>query len=197
MIPVWFQTQRLFWSLKIIVRYQASLFVSKVLFEIHQTFTQLLWRNVYKTHLHIQVNLTYVKTGGHVSDNLSGGTSDQRKNRVGTEFYAWKTRMDRMNVISAIQSVSVYRELLLQSKSSSMLKCLCLGRTPHAQTFVGQKFSQSKNSVWHRYCLNAALCFSLRTRHGGHLPSCSSRGLLLWHSDWLKLIGWLAARNNP
>ena len=30
-------------------------------------------------NLHIQVNFTYVKIEGHVSDNLSGAKSDRRK----------------------------------------------------------------------------------------------------------------------
>ena len=32
-----------------------------------------------KAHLHIQVNFTYIKFGGHVSDNLCGGMSVKRK----------------------------------------------------------------------------------------------------------------------
>ena len=37
------------------------------------------WRSVQKAHVHIQVNLTCVRIGDHVPNNLYGGTSDQRK----------------------------------------------------------------------------------------------------------------------
>ena len=37
------------------------------------------WRCVYKTQQQIQVNFAYVKIGGYVSDNVSGGTTNQRK----------------------------------------------------------------------------------------------------------------------
>ena len=39
----------------------------------------------------------HVKIRGHVSNNLSGGTSDQRKNSISREFSARKTEMDRMD----------------------------------------------------------------------------------------------------
>ena len=51
----------------------------------------------------MQVNFTNVKIGDHVSDNLS---RDQ-KNSVDTEFYECKTEMDRMNVTSVMQSLSL------------------------------------------------------------------------------------------
>ena len=49
------------------------------------------------THI-IQVNFTYVKVGGHVSNDLSGVTSDRRKIAWVQNFLACKTEMDRMNV---------------------------------------------------------------------------------------------------
>ena len=38
------------------------------------------WRSVEKTHLHIYPSQLYIcnKTGGHMSNNLSGGDSNQR-----------------------------------------------------------------------------------------------------------------------
>ena len=49
---------------------------------------------------------------------------------MGTEFSACKTGMDRMNVTSVLQSLCLQRELLLQSRNSSVYQ--------HAQKFVGQ-----------------------------------------------------------
>ena len=66
---------------------------------------------------------------------------------MGTEFSACKTGMDRMNVTSVLQSLCLQRELLLQSRNSSVYQ--------HAQKFVGQTrwvfflgfFLQTKESV--------------------------------------------------
>ena len=59
-----------------------------------------------KSHLHTHVSFTYVRIGGHVSDDLSGGASERRKNCVATEVPACKIEMDRMNVKFIMQSVS-------------------------------------------------------------------------------------------
>ena len=47
---------------------------------------RLVWCSVQKAHLHIQVNFTYVKIEGHVSNDRSGGTSDRRENSVKLEW---------------------------------------------------------------------------------------------------------------
>ena len=57
-------------------------------------------------------------------NNLSGGTSEPEKNRVGTEFSACKSKMDRMNT-PFMQSLS-----LTITKQQFLMKCLCFGCTP-------------------------------------------------------------------
>ena len=47
-------------------------------------------RSVWKAHLHIQVNLTYVKIGDHVSNNLSGRASDREQIALVQNFPALK-----------------------------------------------------------------------------------------------------------
>ena len=57
--------------------------------------TAAVWRSIYKAQLHIQVSFTYVKIGGHVSDNLSGGCKRPGGiYTVDTDFSACETRMD-------------------------------------------------------------------------------------------------------
>ena len=49
---------------------------------------------------------------------------------TGDILSACKTGMDRINVTSVTQSLSLWRKLLLRSKNSSdLLKCFCFGRT--------------------------------------------------------------------
>ena len=59
---------------------------------------------------------------------------------MGTVFSACKTGMDRMNVTSAKQLLSLLCEMLLQSQNSSVLlkEMLVLWLYPDAQRSVGQ-----------------------------------------------------------
>ena len=90
----------------------------------------IVWRSVQKVHLHIQVSLTYVRIGGHVSHNLSWGTSDWRKialtqnfQRVKMEWTEWIWHMSCSLCLCSVV-------LLLQSKNSGvLLKCLYFGST--------------------------------------------------------------------
>ena len=71
-----------------------------------------------------------------MSDNLSGNTSDREKRKkekererekksVGIELSACKMGVNRMNVTSVMQSLSLQCQLLLHSKTSSLFsKCL-------------------------------------------------------------------------
>ena len=52
-----------------------------------------------------------------------------------------------------------------------------------------------KTPVWHRYCLNAALCFSLWEKHGGHCSGFSCRIPIV--TFWLaEAAGSLVTRNT-
>ena len=101
------------------------------------------WCSVYKGHLHIQVNFTYIKIGGHVSNEPSGGTSE-RKKIMWVHFSACKTEWTKW-LTSFMQSLSLLCEKLLQTQNSSvLLKLLYIGcipppPLPPLQRFVGKK----------------------------------------------------------
>ena len=56
------------------------------MYKLSQSTKFITWRCVEKAHLHTKVNFTYVKIGGHLSDNLSGGTGDTRKTALVLNF---------------------------------------------------------------------------------------------------------------
>ena len=73
--------------------------------------------------------------------------------RVNLEWIEWMWHLPCNHCLCRVKNSC-------KTQNNSVLSnYLCIDCTSRAQRFVGQNryFRQTKNSVWHRYCLNAAL----------------------------------------